>query len=143
MPADLGRRLRRAREEAGLTQDKASQEVEIDQTTLSKWENGQGSPDALTVIRLADLYGVRLEWLATEQQPMRVGAPDPSIEGIRADGRAEAVRLMQSALDKIREATPPVVGAETATPALHREALELKHSYDHPSPKPRRDGSGE
>lgn len=59
----FGKRLREARKKKGLTQASAAGLVEIDDTTLSKYENDKSEPDNQTLNKLATLYNVSVDWL--------------------------------------------------------------------------------
>ncbi|WP_053235960.1 helix-turn-helix domain-containing protein [Sandaracinus amylolyticus] len=71
---ELGERLKVAREAAGLTQQRAAADAEVDIGTLSKYELGKvAEPSMAKVRRLALLYGVRVEWLDSGDGPMKHG----------------------------------------------------------------------
>lgn len=55
--AELGARLRRAREAAGLTQEEVGQELDIPRTAVALIESGTRSVSSLELDRLAFLYG--------------------------------------------------------------------------------------
>lgn len=68
----LGDRLRVAREAAGLTQQQAAHDAQIDIGTLSKYELGKVSePSAPKLRRLALLYGARVDWMLNGEGEMR------------------------------------------------------------------------
>lgn len=50
--------LRKAR---GLTQVEAAEKLQVDQTTVSKWENGEALPRADMLFRIAGLYGIKVD----------------------------------------------------------------------------------
>ena len=54
----LGNELRKAREEAGLTQEQLSFAAKIDRTYISQLENGHKSPTVDVLLRLCDALGV-------------------------------------------------------------------------------------
>ena len=60
---DLGKRLRWARERAGLTQEEAGRALGLDDTAIAKMERGRRGVGALELKRLASLYGVATEEL--------------------------------------------------------------------------------
>lgn len=71
---ELGERLRVAREAAGLTQQRAAADADVDIGTLSKYELGKvAEPSMAKVRRLALLYGVRVDWLDSGTGPMKHG----------------------------------------------------------------------
>lgn len=59
----VSRRLKKAREESGLTQKQVADKLELKKTTLSGYENGKSEPSMETLVQLANLYGVSLDYL--------------------------------------------------------------------------------
>lgn len=59
----VSRRLKKAREESGLTQKEVSDKLGLKKTTLSGYENGKSEPSMETLVQLANLYGVSLDYL--------------------------------------------------------------------------------
>jgi transcriptional regulator with XRE-family HTH domain len=63
-PETMGRRLASIRVLRGLTQERAAEGAGLSQSYLSTLENDDAESPALPVIsRLADLYGVSLDYL--------------------------------------------------------------------------------
>jgi Zn-dependent peptidase ImmA (M78 family)/transcriptional regulator with XRE-family HTH domain len=71
---ELGRRLRRARERAGITQGEAGQALDLDDTAVAKIERGRRRVGALELKRLTSLYRVPVEDLL-EDNPSEFEAP--------------------------------------------------------------------
>jgi transcriptional regulator with XRE-family HTH domain len=61
--SDLSNRLRWCRERRGWSQSDAAEKAGITNFALSKYELGKREPDARTLVRLAKLYGVSLDFL--------------------------------------------------------------------------------
>lgn len=59
----VAKRLSSLREEADLKQKEVSQKTGINVTTLSGYELGRNEPNVETLVRLADLYDVSLDYL--------------------------------------------------------------------------------
>ncbi|MFD1416254.1 helix-turn-helix domain-containing protein [Oceanobacillus jeddahense] len=59
----LSQRLREAREKAGLKQIEASKLLGISNGTLSGYEREYRDPDTDTLHKMAELYGVSVDWL--------------------------------------------------------------------------------
>lgn len=55
--------IKKLRQEKGLTQKQLAQEVHITQTAVSQWELGKTAPDKQTANKLADFFGVSLDFL--------------------------------------------------------------------------------
>ncbi len=59
----LSERLKLARHDADLTQNQVALRTGINRATLANWEVGRTEPDADTVVKLAELYQVSLDYL--------------------------------------------------------------------------------
>ena len=60
---NLGKNLRAARKKRKLTQQVAADFLNIQQCTLSKYENSKLEPDVETICKMAVFYGVSADWL--------------------------------------------------------------------------------
>lgn len=67
---EIGKKLKKARMEAGLTQEKVAEEILVSRQTISNWENERSYPDIMSVIRLSDLYQVSLDQLLKGDEQM-------------------------------------------------------------------------
>ena len=65
---EIGKKLKNARIEAGLTQEKAAEKINVSRQTISNWENEKSYPDIISVIALSDLYSVSLDELLKGDQ---------------------------------------------------------------------------
>lgn len=63
---EFQRRLREAREEAGLTQSEVAEALGLPQSFVSKCETGERRVDVLELARLAALYGRPLAWFVPD-----------------------------------------------------------------------------
>lgn len=60
---DIGKRLRGARQAAGLTQDAVAEELCVTRQTISNWEVGKNLPDIYFVLQLSRLYAISVDTL--------------------------------------------------------------------------------
>lgn len=67
---EIGKKLKNARIEAGLTQEMAAEKIDVSRQTISNWENEKSYPDIISVIALSDLYSVSLDELLKGDQKM-------------------------------------------------------------------------
>ena len=67
---EIGKKLKNARIEAGITQEKAAEKINVSRQTISNWENEKSYPDIISVIALSDLYSVSLDELLKGDQKM-------------------------------------------------------------------------
>lgn len=74
--AAIAGRLRAAREQAGLSQGQAAKLLGVQRPTVSEFEAGRRRVSAEELARLAEIYGVSVSWLATDQPEV----PDPAVE---------------------------------------------------------------
>lgn len=57
-------RLKEERLKKGLTQNKLAEILDIDRTSISKYENGKQLPELYVLNSMADLFGVSLDYMA-------------------------------------------------------------------------------
>lgn len=92
-PIALGNRMRKAREQAGFSQEAAAAHLGLRGPALSQYETGKRGVDALVLERLAKLYGVPLNFFFEGQetrsweQVLREKGADLSDEGKAGVGR--------------------------------------------------------
>lgn len=60
---EIGKKLKQARAQAGLTQEQAAEALFVSRQTVSNWETGKSLPDVLSAVRCGQLYGVSLDEL--------------------------------------------------------------------------------
>ena len=60
---ELGHRLKRLREEKGISQLELAKLLDISNVMLSRYEKNKRSPDYKTLCKLADFYGVTTDYL--------------------------------------------------------------------------------
>ncbi len=107
---ELGRAIRRKREETGLSLRDVADETGVSASTLSRIENGTGKPDADNIARLTGWMGVPVERIMTGRDA-------------NADGDSAVVYFPQ-------EATPDIVEAHlradrSLTPETAKALSEL------------------
>ena len=70
MNIEIGKKIQRARKEAGFTQEQASEKLSVSRQTISNWENEKSYPDIVCVIKMSDLYGISLDVLLKDENTM-------------------------------------------------------------------------
>ena len=71
----IGERITMLRKERQLSQGQLAQQLGVSRQAVSKWENGQTSPDTVKLIQLAELLDTEVEYLATGNKPVYEPAP--------------------------------------------------------------------
>ena len=64
--AVIGKRIRKYREERGMTPDEFSAEIGVDLSTVYRWEKGSRVPDVVTLLRIAQVLGIEIKNLIGE-----------------------------------------------------------------------------
>ena len=75
----ISEKLKKARQEAGMTQDQVAEKIMVSRVTVSHWENGKSLPDIVSLISLSDLYSISLDELVKEDSKM--------VEKVRKDAK--------------------------------------------------------
>jgi putative transcriptional regulator len=57
----MRKELRELRNKSGLTQMEVAERLRVDQTTVSKWENGEALPRTEMLFLIASLFGVKVD----------------------------------------------------------------------------------
>ena len=63
---EIGSKLKKARNENGITQEQAAELLGVSRQTISNWENNKSYPDIISVIKMSDYYSVSLDHLLKE-----------------------------------------------------------------------------
>jgi transcriptional regulator with XRE-family HTH domain len=109
----LSERLKTSRENRNLKQNKIADMLDIHNSTLAKYESGDREPDTDTLIRLAELYEVSLEWLIagkSSQLPNSSRSETKpinflSVNGMKYDISKEEANHLKDSLDMFRMLT--------------------------------------
>ncbi len=68
-------KIKELRKTKGLTQIQFCQQMNIGQATLSGWECGKWEPDNKTLIKLADFFGVSVDYLLGRENKNLIERP--------------------------------------------------------------------
>ena len=68
---EIGSKLKKARNENGITQEQAAELLGVSRQTISNWENNKSYPDIISVIKMSDYYSVSLDHLLKEDNRMK------------------------------------------------------------------------
>jgi transcriptional regulator with XRE-family HTH domain len=66
---NFGRKLRGLREERDLKQSEVAKAVHVGKAYVSSWENGKSKPSLDSIVGLANLFGVSVDYLLFENVP--------------------------------------------------------------------------
>ena len=66
---NLGERIVALRKERNISQGDLAKRLNVSRQAVSKWEQGQSSPDTVKLIQLAQILETEVEYLATGNKP--------------------------------------------------------------------------
>lgn len=66
---NIGERIMALRKEKSISQTELAKRLNVSRQAVSKWEQGVSSPDTERLIRLAEILGTEVEYLATGTHP--------------------------------------------------------------------------
>lgn len=106
----VGRRLKEARNKAGMTQQQVADALGVARSTVATWESGQNDVDTATLKRLAEMYGTTTDWLlGSDDTPDPQESPDMTerlmrvLEDLAASLRErEAIERMRVEMERMR-----------------------------------------
>ena len=83
----LSMHVRKARHQAGLSQQVLAERLGVTRGAVANWESAVAVPAARRLARIANVTGVSYEWLATGRGAMlpELGFEDPKTPAIDAD----------------------------------------------------------
>ncbi len=70
----LGERMKKARKSKRLTQKLAAEILGVHPTTIARYENGSREPDMDTILKIAEMYDVSVNYLLTGLLPSYIQA---------------------------------------------------------------------
>ena len=85
----IGLRVKRAREAAGLTQDKLAELVDRTKEAISNIERGVNYPAIETLLRIADAVGISMSYMLEEPRGTRAYNDMRAIVGLKLDKMSE------------------------------------------------------
>lgn len=97
-------RLKQIRKERGIKQTTLCAAFGIAQSTLSSWENSIYEPDQNTTLKLADYFGVSVDYLLGRDAP----TPAPTDNTITAE-RLRALGIDTDGLENLTDAQLSVI----------------------------------
>ena len=66
----IGQNIAEFRRRAGLTQLELADKLNYSDKAVSKWERGESIPDVLTLVEMAQVFGVTVDALVGEKEPV-------------------------------------------------------------------------
>ena len=114
---EFGEKLKRAREENGMTQQTLSDALYVTRQAVSRWECGARYPDLLTAKKLSEVLEVSLDELLSGEEMKKCVEKNPIVES-PVIGRVQSalyalagVAYLLMSISTIRFLMPELAGA--------------------------------
>ena len=92
--------LKRLREENHMSQSKLAQSIGVAQSTVGMWESGKNKPEYATLLKIANLFGVSVDYL-TGNDTTSKPAPLLDRDGLSERDRKDIAKDMESIREKL------------------------------------------
>ena len=76
----LGEKLKKARKEAGLSQEQLAEKLSVSRSAVAKWESGKGMPDVNNLKVIAQLLDVSVDYLLDEEEKLSFNETKEAID---------------------------------------------------------------
>ncbi|MDE7194477.1 MAG: helix-turn-helix domain-containing protein [Oscillospiraceae bacterium] len=93
-------------QEQGVTAYRVSKETGVTQTTLSDWKTGRAAPKMATLQKIADYFGVTLDWLCGNSDERSGYSTQPDIilvarhlEDIPEEDRQQVIKSIEDTIE--------------------------------------------
>lgn len=98
----IGERITDLRNERKLSQNQLAKAMEVSRQAVSKWENGQSTPDAMKMIKLAEVLNTDVEFLTTGRQvvPTRPPVVIKTVETVEKVVEKPVVRVVEKIVER-------------------------------------------
>lgn len=85
----FGERLRQLREERGLLQREVADKLNLSRVAITQYEQGRREPELSTIARLANLFGVSVDYLLGRTDKRNSTAPSSGLAETLAASRTD------------------------------------------------------
>lgn len=119
----VGERIVELRKIQKLSQGQLAQAMDVSRQAVSKWENDLATPDALKLIKLADVLDTDVEYLSTGR-PSYARRPPVVLETVKTIEKVVEKPVVQ-VVEKIVEVEKPVV--EYVEKPVIRKVIRFKY----------------
>lgn len=131
----IGRRVRQAREDSGLTQAELAQGTSLERSALAKIESGTRNISALELSMIAQRLGLRIDWFLVDapqavlsrRDSRDVGAPSPTVDKLTERIAREVEFVMEHDERLADMASPPSLPRPTDKASVEHAASEARH----------------
>lgn len=124
----IGQRITQLRTELNMSQNQLAKAMEISRQAVSKWENGQSTPDSTKMIKLADVLNTDVEYLTTGRQvvPSRPPVVLTSVETVEKIVEKPVVQVVEKIVERKVEVPVEVPVVEYVDKPVIRKVVRTR-----------------
>lgn len=74
----IAKNISQLRKNAKLTQAELAEKLGYSDKAISKWERGDGTPDVMTLVSIAELFGTTLDYIVSDNEGTPIPTPVPT-----------------------------------------------------------------
>ena len=78
----VGKRISELRKQHNMSQGQLATQLGVSRQAISKWENGQSSPDTANLITLSEIFDTNIEYLASGVERVDMREVEPIIQTV-------------------------------------------------------------
>ena len=68
----IGNNIMKLRQASGITQLQLAEQLSYSDKTISKWERGEGLPDVVALLAIADIFDITIDYLTIEHDKIEI-----------------------------------------------------------------------
>lgn len=100
----IAKNISELRQKNHMTQLELAEKLNYSDKTISKWERAESSPDISILVEIAELFGVSLDYLVTEEHELPVACePTETDPSDAVPSQAETTRINRRAISNLSE----------------------------------------
>ena len=88
----LGDQLKKLRKQKGITQKELADYLHISKSSVGMWEHGQRDPDTAMLLKIADFYGVTVDYLLGRE----------TLSGTQETVLQETIRTLEELTERLK-----------------------------------------
>lgn len=100
----LGEKIKKARKEAGMSQEQLAEKLLVSRSAIAKWETDKGLPDVQNLKSISSVLGITVDYLLDEDNPISMNTIREAINPADHSGTRNGCWQNSLVLSKFPEA---------------------------------------
>lgn len=125
----IGQRITELRIERNISQYQLAKAMEVSRQAVSKWENGQSSPDSKKLIKLAEFLNTDVEYLTTGRivVPSRPPVVLKTVETVEKIVEKPVIQVVERVVEKKVEVPVEVPMVKYVDRPIYRKVVRTRY----------------